>query len=236
MDIEPRDGPRMRRSRAMSRCIRALVAARCRRAALVAQRARRRRHEQGDPRRVPGRRDRLRSRRGARPVLGDGRAGDLRDALHLRLPRAAGEDRAADRRRRCRRSPTTARRTRSSSRRASCFTPRSGVQGQEARARRRRLSSTRSSASIDPKIRSPWAFLVEGKIVGLDELADAGEEDRASSTTTRRSPGLEAVDRYTLRFRLKDTDYNLPYVLAHEPTVGGRARGDRGVRRVATAA
>jgi len=24
------------------------------------------------------------------------------------------------------------------------------------------------------------------------------------------------VDRYTLRLRLKDTDYNLPYVLAHE--------------------
>ena len=32
------------------------------------------------------------------------------------------------------------------------------------------------------------------------------------------SPGLEAVDRHTLRIRLKQTDYNLPYVLAHEPT------------------
>jgi len=31
-------------------------------------------------------------------------------------------------------------------------------------------------------------------------------------------PGLEAVDRYTLRIRLKQPDYNLPYVLAHEPT------------------
>ena len=34
----------------------------------------------------------------------------------------------------------------------------------------------------------------------------------------RKIAGLEAVDRYTLRIRLKDTDYNLPYVLAHEPT------------------
>ena len=31
-------------------------------------------------------------------------------------------------------------------------------------------------------------------------------------------PGLEAVDRYTLRIRLKQPDYNLSYVLAHEPT------------------
>jgi len=29
---------------------------------------------------------------------------------------------------------------------------------------------------------------------------------------------MEAVDRHTLRFRLKATDYNLPYVLAHEPS------------------
>ena len=42
---------------------------------------------------------------------------------------------------------------------------------------------------MDPKIRSPWTWLLEGKIVGLDELADEGEEDAASSTTPRRSPG-----------------------------------------------
>ena len=29
---------------------------------------------------------------------------------------------------------------------------------------------------IDPKIRSPWAWLVEGKIVGLDELAEAAKK------------------------------------------------------------
>jgi hypothetical protein len=30
--------------------------------------------------------------------------------------------------------------------------------------------------------------------------------------------GLEAVDRYTLRIRLKESDYSLPFILAHEPT------------------
>ena len=70
---------------------------------------------------------------------------------------------------------------------------------------------------IDPKIRSPWAFLVEGKFVGLDELA-ADAKKTGKFDYDKKIPGLEAVDKYTLRLRLKETDYNLPYVLAHEPT------------------
>ncbi len=70
---------------------------------------------------------------------------------------------------------------------------------------------------VDPKIRSPWAFLVEGKFVGLDALvAEAKKSGRFDYD--RHISGIEAVDRYTLRLRLKDTDYNLPNVLAHEPT------------------
>ncbi len=42
---------------------------------------------------------------------------------------------------------------------------------------------------MDPKIRSPWAWLLEGKIVGLDELAEQAKEDRARSTTRPRCPG-----------------------------------------------
>jgi len=70
---------------------------------------------------------------------------------------------------------------------------------------------------IDPKLRSPWAWLVEGKIVGLDELA-AAAANSGKFDYDKKIPGLEAVDRYTLRIRLKATDYNLSYVLAHEPT------------------
>lgn len=69
----------------------------------------------------------------------------------------------------------------------------------------------------DPKIKSAWTFLVEGKIVGLDELTDAAKKSGKFDYDTP-IPGLEAIDRYTLRIRLKQTDYNLPYVLAHEPT------------------
>ncbi|MEO5765077.1 MAG: ABC transporter substrate-binding protein [Casimicrobiaceae bacterium] len=70
---------------------------------------------------------------------------------------------------------------------------------------------------IDPKLRGPWAWLVEGKIVGLDELAAAAKQTGRFDYDAKIA-GLETPDRYTLRIRLKDTDFNMPYVLAHEPT------------------
>src|SRR5438034_3223350 len=70
---------------------------------------------------------------------------------------------------------------------------------------------------VDPKIRSPWAWLLEGKIIGLDELAAAAKKS-GKFDYDARLPGLEVVDRYTLRIRLKQPDYDLSYVLAHEPT------------------
>ncbi|MEP7275381.1 MAG: ABC transporter substrate-binding protein [Betaproteobacteria bacterium] len=70
---------------------------------------------------------------------------------------------------------------------------------------------------IDPKLRGPWAWLVEGKIVGLDELAAAAKQTGKFDYDAKIA-GLETPDRYTLRIRLKDTDFNMPYVLAHEPT------------------
>lgn len=69
---------------------------------------------------------------------------------------------------------------------------------------------------MDPAIHSPWTWLLDGKIVGLDEQAEkakkGGKFDYAAKVA-----GLEVVDKYTLRIRLKQPDYNLPYVLAHEP-------------------
>jgi len=70
---------------------------------------------------------------------------------------------------------------------------------------------------VDPKVRSPYAFLVKGKIVGLDEVAEAAKKTGKFDYDAKVA-GLETPDRYTLRIRLKNTDYSLPYVLAHEPT------------------
>ncbi|MEP6943054.1 MAG: ABC transporter substrate-binding protein [Betaproteobacteria bacterium] len=70
---------------------------------------------------------------------------------------------------------------------------------------------------MDPSIRSPWSWLLEGKIVGLDDAAAKAKEDGRFDYDAKVA-GLEVVDRYTLRLRLTKPDFNLPYVLAHEPT------------------
>ena len=67
----------------------------------------------------------------------------------------------------------------------------------------------------DPKIRSPWGFLLAGKLIGLDEEAVAAKKS-GRFDYDKKIAGIEAVDRYTLRLRLKEVDYNLIYVLAHE--------------------
>lgn len=69
---------------------------------------------------------------------------------------------------------------------------------------------------VDPKNRSPWAFLLEGKIEGLDELVEAAKRSGRFDYDAK-VPGMRAVDRYTLEFRLKTTDYNFPYICAHVP-------------------
>jgi ABC-type transport system substrate-binding protein len=70
---------------------------------------------------------------------------------------------------------------------------------------------------LDPRNRSPYAFLFEGKIVGLDELA---AQAKKSGKFDYDAPiaGLETPDRYTLRIRLTNTDFNFSHVLAFSLT------------------
>ena len=67
---------------------------------------------------------------------------------------------------------------------------------------------------MDPKNRSYWQWLVDGKIVGLDELAQKAKVGVTGLDYDARIPGLEVVDRYTIRIRLTRTDYNFTYILA----------------------
>ena len=66
---------------------------------------------------------------------------------------------------------------------------------------------------LDPAVKSPWAWLLDGKLVG-------GAEVQARAAKTGKLdydapfPGLEVVDRYTLRIRLKEPDLRFLYVLA----------------------
>ncbi len=67
---------------------------------------------------------------------------------------------------------------------------------------------------LDPKQRSPNQFLFRDKFVGLDEMAKAAETSGRFDYDVSVE-GLQAVDRYTLRFKLKSPDRRFPYLLAH---------------------
>jgi ABC-type transport system substrate-binding protein len=67
---------------------------------------------------------------------------------------------------------------------------------------------------VDPETRSPNAFYVAGKIVGLDEAAAAASKPNAKFDYSAKIAGLEAVDRHTLRIRLKNSDYTFANIMA----------------------
>jgi ABC-type transport system substrate-binding protein len=68
----------------------------------------------------------------------------------------------------------------------------------------------------DPTLKSPWSFMFEGKLLG-----DAAWRDRFSYATS--IPGLQAVDKTTLRIRLVEPDNNFLFYLA-TPATGVVAR------------
>ncbi|NDU87929.1 MAG: heme-binding protein [Ferrovum sp.] len=75
---------------------------------------------------------------------------------------------------------------------------------------------------MDPANRSPYKFLLDGKIVGLDERA---EQARKSGHFDYDSPvaGLQVLDPYHLRVHLKTPDYNFGHAMA-QPMMGVVAR------------
>ncbi len=75
---------------------------------------------------------------------------------------------------------------------------------------------------MDPKVSSPNLWLIEGRIAGLEEtIAKAKKDGRFDYDV--KVPGIEVVDRYTLRIRLAKPDYNFLYILAMQ-NVGAQAR------------
>ena len=75
---------------------------------------------------------------------------------------------------------------------------------------------------MDPKITSPNLWLIEGRIKGVEEtVARAKKEGRLDYDAP--FPGLEVLDKYTLRIQLSKPDYNFAYILAMS-TLGAQAR------------
>ena len=67
---------------------------------------------------------------------------------------------------------------------------------------------------VDPKNRSPNAFYVEGKIVGLDAVTAKARQNGDRFDYAAHVAGLETPDRYTLRITLTHSDYTFGQVMA----------------------
>ena len=70
---------------------------------------------------------------------------------------------------------------------------------------------------FDPRVRAQWLFLLEGKVIGADQLA---AEAKRTNQLDYDKPieGLQALDRYTFRLKLSEPDFNMLYILAMPAT------------------
>ena len=73
----------------------------------------------------------------------------------------------------------------------------------------------------DPANKSPYESFIDG-IVGLEELKKEAEKNGKMNYDSKVE-GLQALDRYTLQIKLKETDYNFAYFMAM-PNYGAVAR------------
>lgn len=67
---------------------------------------------------------------------------------------------------------------------------------------------------LDPVNRSPHGGLIDGKIVGMDEIVARAKKAEKFDYDAPVA-GLKALDRYTLRIELKQADYNFLYTAAY---------------------
>jgi ABC-type transport system substrate-binding protein len=75
---------------------------------------------------------------------------------------------------------------------------------------------------MDPALRSPNLWLIEGRVAGMEEAIERAKKT-GKFDYDAPIPGIEVVDRYTLRIRLAKTDFNFLYILAM-PNIGAQAR------------
>ena len=75
---------------------------------------------------------------------------------------------------------------------------------------------------MDPAIASPNLGLIEGRILGVAEAAARAKRE-GRFDYDQKVPGIEVVDRYTLRIRLERPDFSFLYILAMQ-NLGAQAR------------
>ena len=70
---------------------------------------------------------------------------------------------------------------------------------------------------LDPRVRAQWAFLLEGKVAGMDKLV---EDAKRTGKFDYDAPieGLQAPSKYEFRLKLVEPDYNMLYILTMPAT------------------
>jgi len=71
---------------------------------------------------------------------------------------------------------------------------------------------------LDPKVRSFYLWMLDGRIVGADAIKAAAGAPGGKFDYDAAMEGLAAIDRYTLRIRLKEPYYNLVNYMTHTAT------------------
>src|SRR6266567_6790203 len=69
---------------------------------------------------------------------------------------------------------------------------------------------------IDPKVRSPFAWYVQGKIVGAEPVIEAAKKTGRFDYDVPIE-GLQTLDRYTLRLKLTEPDYIMLGYMTQSP-------------------
>ena len=69
---------------------------------------------------------------------------------------------------------------------------------------------------MDPSLRSPNSWLLDGRILGMETLLKQAQKT-GKFNYDQSVAGLQTPDRYTLVIRLTSPDQNFPMLLAHQP-------------------
>jgi len=82
------------------------------------------------------------------------------------------------------------------------------------RGKRRELTAADAAYAVkrlrDPRNRAPYGWLMQDALLGLDALHDEALES-GRFDYDKPVPGIEVIDRYTVRFRLTRPDFNFLY-------------------------
>ena len=174
--------------------------------------------------RLPGRRDRLRPGADQRHLFAHRHRAHLRRAAHLRPPGAAVQAQAAGGGGDARGRRTTSAPSPSASGRASTSptTRPSRASGASCVAEDYVYAVKRI---YDPKLKSPGQSILEDEgIIGLQQLYDDALKNKKPFDYDREVEGLRALDRYTLRVRLRESRPRHLYAWAARDVFGAVAR------------